>query len=151
MLHNEWDEMLAEAAGEVLETMFFTGIFGAAQARESLAGPHFAARLTFDGTPGGALTLSVAAPAASALAANFLAASDDEPPGPAQLASVVCELANMVCGALLSKVQSERHFRLSSPEPMAGDGAIPCGEPSQSLDVGDGAIDVWLVLEPHAD
>ena len=151
MPDSDWDEMLAAATGEVLETMFFTGIYGAAPIGESSAGPHTAARLSFEGTPSGVLTLSVAAPAARALATNFLASEDDEPLTDAQLGSVVCELTNMICGALLSRVKSEQHFRLSSPDVLLPEsGPYPSGPPSQSLDLGDGAMEIWLELEPHA-
>jgi CheY-specific phosphatase CheX len=154
MPDNEWDEILVAAAEEVLETMFFTGVYGPAEAGASLAGQHLTARLTFEGTPSGALTLSISEPAGRTLAANFLASEEDEPLPAAQLGSVVCELANMICGSLLSRVTSEDHFRLSSPEPLADDAAYPPRQPNQSLLVGeglgDGTIDLWLTLEHHA-
>ena len=61
----------------------------------------------------------------------------------------------MICGALLTRVQTEVHFRLSSPE------LVPDGDPGlhsaprQSLavgdGVGDGTIDLWLAVEHHAN
>jgi hypothetical protein len=149
MPDNEWDEVLAAAAGEVLETMFFTGVYGPAQGG-SPAEPRVAVRLSFEGTPPGALTLSVSEPAVRALAANFLASDDGDPLPVSQLGSVVCELANMICGSLLSRVQTEEHFRLSSPELLPDGAACAPGPPNQSLDVGDGTIDLWLTLEHHA-
>lgn len=151
MPDHEWDEMLAAAASEVLETMFFTSIYGPALPGEAAGGPRVAARLDFVGTPSGALTLSIAQPAAGALAANFLGAEENEPLQDTQLASVVCELANMICGSLLSRVKTEEHFRLSSPEPVRADTGCPPGRPSQSLDLGDGTIDLWLSWETHAN
>ncbi|MGA2575186.1 MAG: chemotaxis protein CheX [Bryobacteraceae bacterium] len=149
----EWDEMLAAATGEVLETMFFTDVYGPAPAGASAGEPRVAASLGFEGTPSGALTLSVSEPAVRALASNFLGSEEDDPLPPAQLGSVVCELANMICGSLLSRVKVEEHFRLTSPELLPAD-ACPPGPPSQSLAMGeaeaDGTIDIWLALEPHA-
>ena len=147
MPDNQWDEILAAAAGEVLETMFFAGVYGPAEPGASLTGRHLAARLGFEGTPSGALTLSISEPAVRALAANFLAADDDAAPPVSQLGSVVCELANIVCGSLLSRVKTEEHFRLSSPELLPEGAACPPVPPNQSLDVGDGNIDLWLALD----
>jgi len=151
---SDWDALLAEAAAEVLETMFFTAVCGVAEPDQSVAEPHVAACLGFEGTPSGALTLSVSESTVRALAANFLAPDEDDPLLAPQLGGVVCELANMICGSLLSRVSSEEHFRLSSPELLPEGAACPSGQPSQSLslgeDVGDGIIDLWLSLEPHA-
>jgi hypothetical protein len=155
MPDSEWDEMLVAAAAEVLETMFFTGVYGPAQASGSPAEPRVAARLCFEGTPSGALTLSVSEPAVRALAANFLASEEDAPPPVSQLGCVVCELANMICGSLLSRVKAEEHFRLSSPELLPEGAPCPPGPPSQSLavgdGVGDGTIDLWLALDQNAN
>jgi len=155
MPDSKWDEMLAAAAGEVLETMFFTPVYGPAPAGASVSGPRMAARISFQGTPSGVLILSVPEPAARALAANFLASEGDDPLPVSQLRGVVSELANMVCGSLLSRVESEEHFRLSSPELLAEGAVFPPGQPNQSLavseDEGDGAIDLWLALEHYVN
>jgi len=153
MPDSEWDEMLAASLREVLETMFFTCVYGPAQPGGSSAVPRMAARLSFEGTPSGALSLSVPEPAVRALAANFLAREPDDPLPSSQLGCVVCELANMICGSLLSRVKTEEHFRLSNPELLPAGAACPPGPPTQSLAVEEGlggaAIDLWLVLEHH--
>jgi hypothetical protein len=56
----------------------------------------------------------------------------------------------MICGSLLSRVKTEQHIRLSSPELWPEDAALPAEPPSQSLDLGDGTIDLWLAVEEHA-
>jgi len=150
MPDSAWDEMLAAAAGEVLETMFFTGVYGPAQGG-SPAELRVSARLSFEGTPSGVLILSVSEPAVRSLAANFLAPDEDDSLSPTQVGCVVCELANMICGSLLSRVKTEEHFRLSSPELLPEGAAFAPGPPNQSLDVGDGTIDLWLALENHAE
>jgi hypothetical protein len=48
-------------------------------------------------------------------------------------------------------VNAEEHFRLCSPELLPDGAACPPDALSQSLDVGDGTIDLWLALEHHAD
>jgi CheY-specific phosphatase CheX len=147
--------MLAAATSEVLETMFFTGVDGPARAGGSAGVPRLAARLGFEGTPSGVLTLSVSEPVMRALAANFLAAEEGETLSAGQLGSVVCELANMICGSLLSRVKTEEHFRLSSPELIPEGAPGPAEPPSQSLvvsdGVGEGVVDLWLALECRAN
>src|SRR5579862_2115812 len=125
MPDNEWNNMLEAAAGEVLETMFFTEVCSPREGGSAHSEPGIGAHLRFVGTPSGALTIRVSEPAARVLAANFLAPEDDEPLPSAQLGSVVSELANMICGSLLSRVGSEQHFRLSAPEPVAAEGGVP--------------------------
>jgi hypothetical protein len=151
VLNNEWDQMLAEATGEVLETMFFTGVYDPAQPGKAETEPRVGARVRFQGTPCGVLTLSLSEIAARALAANFLAVEPDNPLPDAESGLVVCELANMICGSLLSRVRTPEHFRLSSPELVLADRAHDAAAPPrQSLDLGEGTIDLWLALEPHA-
>lgn len=155
MTDSEWDLRLAEAAGEVLETMFFTDVCGLAPPGGSASQPRLAAHISFLGTPSGALTISISESAVRGLAANFLASEQDEPIAPAQLEGVVCELANMLCGSVLSGVKTEERFRLSSPELLPASSACPPRAPNRSLAVSeggaDGTIDLWLSLEPHAN
>jgi hypothetical protein len=155
MPDSEWNGMLAAAAAEVLETMFFSSVYGPAQPGPYPPAPRVAARVGFEGTPSGVLTLGVSEAAMRGLAGNFLASDEDGPLPLPQVAGVACELANMICGSLLSRVKAERHFRLSSPELLSDDApclAVPADQ-SWSLgeDVSDGAIDLWLALEPNAD
>jgi hypothetical protein len=142
MPDSEWNGMLAAAAAEVLETMFFSSVYGPAQPGPYPPAPRVAARVGFEAAMRG-------------LAGNFLASDEDGPLPLPQVAGVACELANMICGSLLSRVKAERHFRLSSPELLSDDApclAVPADQ-SWSLgeDVSDGAIDLWLALEPNAD
>ena len=155
MPDSEWHGLLAAAAAEVLETMFFASVYGPPQAGADRAGPRMAARVGFAGTPNGVLTLSISTPAMRALAANFLASDDGDPLPVSQLEGVICELANMICGALLSQVKAAELFRLTSPELLPDDAPCPPFQPHISLalgeDAGDGTIDLWFDLEPHAD
>jgi len=149
MLENHWEQMLSTAAEQVLETMFFAAVYGPAPEGEPADAPRFAARLGFEGTPSGILTIGVSRPAAHTLAANFLAVDGEDGLTDAQVGGVVCELANMICGALLSHVEGEEHFRLSSPE-LLPDAAPAACQHHQSLDLGDGTLDLWLAVENHA-
>jgi len=149
MTENRWGSMLGSTAEDVLETMFFTSI----EPADADAPPNerrLAVRLWFTGIPSGKLTLRVSEASARSLASNFLAAETDDPLPDAQLEAVVCELANMICGALLSQVGGEAHFRLSSPEPVEPGDFDPDLRPMKSLNLADGHLELWLELEEHA-
>jgi CheY-specific phosphatase CheX len=110
------DRLLAEALSasveEVLERMFFVRSFddapGDGEPRWISAG------LRFEGDPPGAMQLRLSAAAARSIAADFLAAEEADLTE-AQVEEVICELANMICGSVLSRVESQTTFRLSSP------------------------------------
>jgi CheY-specific phosphatase CheX len=104
-------ETLQSAVDEVLEKMFFLGTledFG------DIGGDQISASMTFDGNPPGSMTLRIDAGAARSIAADFLgeeqSAIDER-----RMAEVVCELTNMICGSLLSKVEPHTTFRLNTP------------------------------------
>lgn len=106
------------AMKDVLERMFFLDAVNAsAGARHP--GPTLDARLRFQGAPSGLLFLSVPLDAARVIACDFLGL---EPGGlsDAQLGEVVCEMANMICGSVLSRVEGSAGFRLQSPEIVSG-------------------------------
>jgi hypothetical protein len=99
-----------------LEKMFFIQCLG--ESLEFESEPQFVAHLTFEGDPSGALTLSVRASAARSVAADFLAAEEPDL-SEQEIGEVVCELANMICGSVLSRVESSATFRLASPRIVA--------------------------------
>lgn len=124
MLDHDFEELLEQAVIAVLENMFFTAPAGP-------VGPHPAApvveaRLGFHGPLSGTLTVRVSQDAARTLAAAFL--GEDEGALSAALpGQVVCELANILCGRLISNLEEER-FVLEPPE------LIPAGR-QQNLGV----------------
>jgi len=105
---------------------------------QGLEGPESAAsetrvvaRLTFEGNPSGSLSLSVTGAAARSIAADFL--GEDEPElSEQQIGEVICELANMICGSVLSRVESNTIFRLGAPRLL---------EESETESVSPGATD----------
>jgi CheY-specific phosphatase CheX len=146
---NELNPSLGECTQDVLETMFFTSVVGEAEAEN--ADERIAARLGFRGNPEGAFGVSVSAPAARTIAAGFLGI-DDEEVTPKQVGEVVCEMANMICGSVLSRVPSDQAFELAHPqlvEPEAaahGRGGKDVQSAKRSFDLGDGAIQVYMEL-----
>lgn len=99
---------------EVLETMFFTEAEPAACDHTWLqsASP---VRVRFEGSHSGELLLALSDEAADPLAAGFLGLEPMELTG-TQRAQVLEELANIMCGALLSHLWPESRLALASPE-----------------------------------
>lgn len=99
-----------------------------------------AARVAFAGEAagralGGALTLAVSADVAAALAENMLGAAGPGGPGPEARRDAVGEVANVVCGHLVSAAAGPAAvFRLAAPA------AVPAGAPA-------GPWHAWLDVE----
>jgi hypothetical protein len=107
---------------EVLEKMFFVDVLDPAPG-EALAAP-LTAKLSFDGNPSGSFRLILDQTAARSAAADFLG-EDPAALTQEQLNGVICELANMICGSVLSRIESSATFRLSTPT------MVPDKEPSR--------------------
>jgi len=154
MAWNELDESLCVSTSEVLETMFFASIIGDAEAGTEQSGDWISARVGFRGNPHGAFGVSVTAAAARTMTAGFLGLEDEELV-PAQVGEVVCELANMICGSVLSRAPSETCFHLAHPHLVAREDAEHGrGGPGYQIarrcfDLGDGSINVFM--EMNAD
>ena len=141
-------DALHEAVEDVLEKMFFAE----AAPMDAETGPPeelVAARVDFEGSPSGRLNLRITVPAARALAADFLGeeASDLSPDATAE---VIGELANMICGSLLSRVESDTAFRLSAPVVAFETGPLvreSDGPASRLAALESGALRVCLVCE----
>jgi CheY-specific phosphatase CheX len=116
-------QALAESIPEILGTMFFSDVMencedGAVSA-ESLS-----AALSFHGPLSGDFQLRIELPAARLLAASFLAEEEDAL-AQAQIEEAICELANMICGGVLTRLQPGALYSLSHPEVMrAGDSIL---------------------------
>lgn len=139
---------LAESLDEVLEKMFFVRSLG--EPRDLAGEPSVTAHLTFEGDPPGWLTLRVAATAARSVAADFLGEEESEL-SERQIGEVVCELANMICGSVLSRVESNTTFRLATPQliasgeeggPAGRQPGIPPTATTHAAEIGSGAITV---------
>ncbi len=136
-------EILCAAARQVLETMFFTSIMGEREGPSE--DPVVEARVSFEGDPSGSFGLKLSAGAARAIAANFLGAEDDGEVTGAQVGEVACELANMICGALLSQVESDSAFQISHPRLVASGEAAACdGAAARYFDLDNGALALWV-------
>jgi CheY-specific phosphatase CheX len=107
---------LQPAFTEVLETMFFTSVLDTCTGSRVPAGtPAMSSRLTFRGDPSGVFEIGITEGAARSLAANFLGEEEQEL-SETRAGDVVCELANMLCGSVLSRIGENFTFELSHPE-----------------------------------
>jgi len=146
MTDTETGQWLSAAAADVLETMFFSPVLDEAPVSETPCEAALAARLQFSGARSGGFTVRVTGGAARVIAANFLAEETAEPT-PDQVQEVICELANMMCGAVLSRLDRDAHFDLTTPalvDPLAI--AMP-DTTSRAFDIGDGEVAVFLHVD----
>jgi len=144
-------QALKEAIEDVLEKMFFVRMPGDGEEPPVVDGIELEAQLRFEGEPGGALALRITAEAARSIAADFLGTEENEL-DEQQIGEVVCELANMICGSLLSRLESEATFRLWSPEVVttpAAETAEPEGayQAVHAAPVGNGTLTVRVTTE----
>jgi hypothetical protein len=142
---SELDQWVSDAAAEVLETMFFTSLAAEGEPVPPVTAPFLSVRLSFRGAPPGRLGLRVPVETGRRIAANFLGideASDS------QIEDVLCELSNMVCGSVLSRLESESVFELSHPEIGPRETRREQTGPSVSRTVAldEGVIEIWLEL-----
>ncbi|HWD00320.1 MAG TPA: chemotaxis protein CheX [Candidatus Sulfopaludibacter sp.] len=146
------DRLIPDVVDAVLETMFFCAVLGPAE--PATGGEILEARVAFRGRLSGTLGVCLSESSSRLLAAGFLG-EDEESLTDAQPGQVVCELANMLCGSLVSKLESEESFDLASPEllpcgneTVAGSGASPVAR--QSFELEGGILTVTLHLESAA-
>jgi len=125
MSERNLDQLLSGAVDAVLETMFFSASMGPAEPE----------------TGAGVLE------ACLAFREDMLT---DAQPG-----RVVCELANMLCGSLVSKLEDQESFALDTPElapagseTSGGSQAVPTAR--QSFELENGILTITLHLDEAA-
>ncbi len=138
---------LSSAVADVLERMFFLEVLGEA-AEPAREAETVTVQVSFDGDPPGYFQMRIARPAANAVAADFLG-EDAESLTDRQRMDVTLELANMICGAVLSRIESRAAFRLSSPQIVADDtGKRGSAEETRcTVETGSGALTVAIQME----
>jgi len=148
MAVSEVEQVLSEAAAEVLETMFFTSLAAEDEPPPPITEPVVCARLSFHGAPSGHLGVRVPLRTAREIAANFLGLEDAELTE-ARVGDVICELSNMVCGLVLGRLESSGLFELTRPELGSGESGNPRYAPAASrrLPLEGGVMEVWLEWE----
>jgi CheY-specific phosphatase CheX len=138
---------LAEAVGNVLETMFFCSVLGEAGPAGEWPQPATRLRVAFRGTPSGDLDLAVSAEAAGAIASNFLGLEEGTAPEPEQITDSLRELANMICGAALSRLESDHIFEILPPELEPGDANSGAPAAACAYELDSGLVEATLRFE----
>jgi hypothetical protein len=136
MIEDAVHQLLSESAQNTLETMFFSTPDSVSMDTGRPAGALIASSLTFQGAPPGHFGLLVSDPLARALAANFTASDDAACLAPAQVAEVMGELCNMMCGVALSELESDANFDLSPPQSIH----LGVDQPAPDFNVGSPSI-----------
>lgn len=115
MTKTELGNALAECTAVVLEQMFFVRVPDeAATPGVSWADSDLICAVDFEGNPSGRLALRVSPEAARSIAADFLG-EDEGSLSSCQVGQVVSELSNIICGSVLSRIESGTTFCLASP------------------------------------
>jgi Chemotaxis phosphatase CheX len=114
MRRTDVQQIFLESASEVLETMFFTGV-AEEDSEEGCGDSLMCAELAFRGSPSGRFGVRTPVATGRLVAASFLGLEAAEV-SEAQIGDVVCELANMFCGSVLSRLEAGARFELMHPE-----------------------------------
>lgn len=141
---------LQEAAQFVLETMFFAE----SEPIPAPAGPpaeaQVAVGISFDGARRGSLSIGMPESCARAMAGSFEGVPDPELLPAANVGQVAGELANMICGATLARLDPDGLFNLGSPALQAqfSPVAAPASECWLQIPyMGEGLLHLALALE----
>jgi CheY-specific phosphatase CheX len=119
----EFAATVVRVAAGVLETMFFEEAVASACEHAWLS-TAVSAHLSFAGSHGGEFLLSVSPGTARSIASGFLGL-DPQEMTETQPGEVMLELANILCGALMSNLWPESSLSLGSPELVSGEHSLP--------------------------
>jgi CheY-specific phosphatase CheX len=145
LIHNDLEDILEAASYDVLESMCFFGIVGHADT-PSHAEEQVSAKVQFHGEAAGELRATLDYPAAYLIAAH-LSGEEAHDIEPAQMEAVICELANLLCEAVLSRYRKDGLFQLSDPEIVAYDELESGREVSCVYELETGCIKVSITLQ----
>ena len=109
------------------------------------AAPSCTAALRFTDDPSGGFRVSVPRTLARAVGAGFLGCEEMEVSDP-QAEGVVCELANMICGSVLSRLENKAIFQITHPEmtPSKPDACFDGESACRWFDLGGGLLSASL-------
>ncbi|MFN7994809.1 MAG: chemotaxis protein CheX [Bryobacteraceae bacterium] len=149
---SEIGTVLTSAVEEILETMCFTPVLSSAEGDPppdvEASGPKLCAEVQFHGSPSGGFRVGVPKKLAQAVGAAFLGQEETEV-SDSQAEEVVCELTNMICGSVLSRLESKTIFKITHPEliPVTGKIGFDAAAADRWFDLGDGALNVSLIFQ----
>jgi len=116
---NAIDGYVEAAAVQAFEVMCFAELTPAAE-NLPITGKRIVAQVDFDHKASGQLRLELPPEAAGIIASNFFG-GDEAELSESQVRSLVAELTNIICGSLLSRLNSGSLMMLSSPEIFVAD------------------------------
>jgi CheY-specific phosphatase CheX len=146
---------LEGSISQVLETMFFTCVSTTGQddrpqaAPELASGPaRFGAHVRFSGQSEGEFAFSLDTTSLLPVAMDFLG-RDDPPASDQEFGSIVCEMGNMFCGSLLSRLESDSVFHLAPPCLDRGEASFhpPAGAIRACFGLEPGELVAWIHVE----
>lgn len=151
MQASELIPLIDTCCADVLDSMYFTSIAEIKHHVEAPLPQEISFGLRFDGDLQGRFILGLSKNLARSLAANFLGEEEDLV-SLADLEEVSGELANMLCGSIVSRIGGGK-FALSHPEPvdlvaqfdLPGDDRV-----SASLTTDAGELHLSLVFDRRA-
>lgn len=143
----ELNQLLSDSAAEVLESMFFTSVASEFDPGEESPADWVSARLSFRGTPPGSFGVRTSLATGRTIAANFLG-MEEGTLVETQVGEVICELANILCGSVLSRLEKEARFELSAPRIEPVDASQLQGAAAfRGFELEEGPMVVWLRLD----
>ena len=143
---SELEDLLGIATEEVIETMFYSAVFG--PGTEAAEGPYLSAEVTFTGSRSGALEVSAPQSTATVLAAAFLGENADSV-ADTQVPAIIGELANVMCGVVLGRLEQGGQFAIAPPQVsrMEGPAASHRGV-RRVFEIEEGTVSIGLTLDP---
>lgn len=122
-----WLPACTEAMEEMLETMFFETLVDRPSLEQDVPSNAIWVSVDFQGAVSGRVSVAVSPPVAGHLLVNFLGREEDEPASAAEQVMVTSELANVLCGCMLSRVDPENRLEIAAPQWSEGAvPAVPC-------------------------
>jgi CheY-specific phosphatase CheX len=140
--------VLLSAVEVVLETVCCATVLESGEGEPPVPGGEgrITVRVPFEGKPSGELFLNLPPALALLLGARFLGCDEWEVSGN-QADEVACEMANMICGSVLSNLCAGATFQITHPQLVKGDGSTDCGGGiCRWFDLGDGSLTASLHL-----
>lgn len=145
MLETHVSQTVFDSASAVLETMCFACVLGPAEDGIFLPEESVASTVSFKGDLAGRMMVAVPDGYARNLASSFLGVEEGDV-SPIMTRQFISELTNMICGSVLTELDSNGDFQLASPvaEPATASAEMSC---LHVLDTGDGVVAIGLRLE----
>jgi CheY-specific phosphatase CheX len=127
---------------EVLETMFFATAEPVPCRHPETVADWIAAIVPFEGVPCGDLRVILSRRFAKAIASGFLGVETEEVTAEGEN-QIACELANMICGAVLSRLHPDSRVALRAPEIIPA--SFDSGGTHQCFEAPEGMVAITMV------